>query len=615
MSQANPPDPSQYTMAVQTPAVAFADARLLKARPAIDKWGIPLVASGGFAVAFRLETAHGAWAVRCFSHRSDHLAERYAHISKFIHQLSAPFLLETEFLPRGMRVDGAWWPITLMPWVDGAPLNDWTQAHLSQPAGLAAMRQSLMDVVHHLEMSGAAHGDLQHGNVLVAAGDRPILIDYDGMYVPGLSGMVMPEAGHTNYQHPDRGQLAFGPGLDRYAAISIWSALLALEARPDLWSEFDTGENMLFTGKDYADPARSALLAALRSDERTRAIAIGIERVASVRAEHVPTLSEFAKGKLPALEERPRLSHGSIAPYPVIDLRRPEVLGNFQGRVIAVGEVRAETAGTTSAGDPYLFVDLGSRHERRLKIVIWSETLHQLTSTQRQGLRKGRVVAVTGVLSEWAGRMQIVLERAALLELPTAARVKELVGTAWHEPPPTSSTVDVFVGDVVEHHRFGQGVVQRVDGNVAEIRFSVEIKRIAFKVYALRIIQRASKSSPGQPTPTAKPPATRKRPASAYDEVMNDWMDLVHSNAPASHQPPQPRAKRSATTGQRSTVGPSRSPSATHAKPKPAPTIPRTAAPVAPSAPKASLTTRDAIWIAAGLVVLAVVLAFLVSLN
>ncbi|QLQ08322.1 MAG: hypothetical protein HZY76_21580 [Anaerolineae bacterium] len=55
--------------------------------------------------------------------------------------------------------------------------------------------------MRNLQTHGIAHGDLQHGNVLVAA-DELRLIDYDGMYVPPLSGRESHEIGHRNYQHP-----------------------------------------------------------------------------------------------------------------------------------------------------------------------------------------------------------------------------------------------------------------------------------------------------------------------------------------------------------------------------------------------------------------------------
>jgi hypothetical protein len=60
-----------------------------------------------------------------------------------------------------------------------------------------------------LREAGVAHGDLQHGNVLLVPAtdtDRLSLklVDYDGMFVPALTGAQTGEVGHPAYQHPQR---------------------------------------------------------------------------------------------------------------------------------------------------------------------------------------------------------------------------------------------------------------------------------------------------------------------------------------------------------------------------------------------------------------------------
>src|SRR2546430_4647189 len=53
--------------------------------------------------------------------------------------------------------------------------------------------------------SQVAHGDLQHGNILVRGGSIQ-LVDYDGMWVPALKGRHATEIGHRAYQHPERSE-------------------------------------------------------------------------------------------------------------------------------------------------------------------------------------------------------------------------------------------------------------------------------------------------------------------------------------------------------------------------------------------------------------------------
>ena len=103
--------------------------------------------------------------------------------------------------------------------------------------------------------------------MLLIPGPRPgsyglKLVDYDGMYVPALASLPSGEAGHPNYQHPDRlATRAYSANLDRFPHLVVATSLKALEVLgPDLWGRYDTGDNLLFTEADFRAPAGSALM-------------------------------------------------------------------------------------------------------------------------------------------------------------------------------------------------------------------------------------------------------------------------------------------------------------------------------------------------------------------
>ena len=91
-----------------------------------------------------------------------------------------------------------------------------------------------------------AHGDLQHGNILVNETGALRLIDLDGAWVPTLAGKGVREAGHPAYQHPLRVASDWGPDLDRFPALVIYVALRALAVAPQAWYRLDNGDNLLF---------------------------------------------------------------------------------------------------------------------------------------------------------------------------------------------------------------------------------------------------------------------------------------------------------------------------------------------------------------------------------
>ena len=114
-------------------------------------------------------------------------------------------------------------------------------------------------------MAGDAHGDLQHGNVMVRDDHTPVLVDYDGMCVPRLiSDPPKPcfEFGLKGYVHPLRDTESLSLNLDHFPAWVILIALRASAADPSLFQRFVEEpeiENMLFSAADMANPASSKL--------------------------------------------------------------------------------------------------------------------------------------------------------------------------------------------------------------------------------------------------------------------------------------------------------------------------------------------------------------------
>src|SRR5205809_541573 len=198
------------------------------------------------------------WAIRCFLRPiSDH-AERYDAISKHLRKVRLPYDVNFQFLKQGIQIRSTWFPIVKMQWADGDLMHIHIEKHLRYPASLAALREKWVTLVRHLEAAQVAHGDLQHGNILVRGGSIKLL-DYDGMWVPALRGRNATETGHRSYQHPERGGRDYGKETDRFSALVIYLSLAALERDVTLWERFHTGDNLIFVREDFLQLGRSAI--------------------------------------------------------------------------------------------------------------------------------------------------------------------------------------------------------------------------------------------------------------------------------------------------------------------------------------------------------------------
>jgi hypothetical protein len=263
------PDLTEYHEAVQHPPKAFADPGLKAVALELDQFGMPKPATGANAVVYKAKEPGGfltfkkTWAIRCFLRPiSDH-AERYEAISKHLHKVRLPYDVNFRFLKQGIQIRSNWFPIVKMQWADGDLLHSHIEKQLRYPPSLGVLRQKWVTLVRDLERAQVAHGDLQHGNILVRRGSIH-LVDYDGMWVPALKGRHATETGHRAYQHPERSEQDYGPEIDRFSALVVYLSLAALEKNVTLWERFHTGDNLIFVREDFLQVGRSAIWEELR---------------------------------------------------------------------------------------------------------------------------------------------------------------------------------------------------------------------------------------------------------------------------------------------------------------------------------------------------------------
>lgn len=257
------PTALDYQEAIQNPQICFNDTELKNGTPELNNIGLPKPNSGAFASVFRIKCGKRDWAVKCFVRELSDQQQRYAAVSQHLLAKTLPYTVGFNYLLKGIRIHGQWYPVVKMEWVQGEPLNLFIQKNINNPAIMIHLSNRWIEMIKSLQQANIAHGDLQHGNVLVVNNDFK-LIDYDGMYVPTLSGKPSHELGHRNYQHPLRNEHDFDLYIDNFAAWVIYISLISLSIDPNLWFRFDAGEeHLLFRREDFEQPENSTILSLL----------------------------------------------------------------------------------------------------------------------------------------------------------------------------------------------------------------------------------------------------------------------------------------------------------------------------------------------------------------
>lgn len=260
------PSMVDYQEALQFPRLAFTSSELREGTPVANQLGLPRPICGTFASVYELTRGRRRWAAKCFLRNTPDLHERYAKISAHLRKCRRlQYFVTFEYQEEGIRVRGKSFPLVKMEWVEGCQLNTFIAQNLSRPRLLAKLKKRWDRLLADLQAANIAHGDLQHGNILVRPNADLRLIDYDGMWVPTLEGEGSNETGHPDYQNPGRTQKDFHAGVDEFAGAVIQIAICALRLERSLWEKYDNGDNLLFRRQDFLSPRSSSLITDLQA--------------------------------------------------------------------------------------------------------------------------------------------------------------------------------------------------------------------------------------------------------------------------------------------------------------------------------------------------------------
>lgn len=414
----------EYSAAVQNPRTAFKDPELQAARVKTNPFGLPLVAGGGFTVVFPFEGGGQKWAVRCFHKQMSDLPARYDAISRFIAQNPRDYFVGVKYLADGIKVNSEFHPIIRMSWVEGNPINAFVERNIRQPQQFETLAQRFLEIVRDMEQMGIAHGDLQHGNIMVV-GNTLKLIDYDGMFLPALSRFQSTNVGHVNFQHPARQDTDFNAQIDRFSAILIYLALRALALKPDLWAKYGAGgENLLFQQADFIHPDTSKLLAELEQLPALRHLIPPFRQICRASLASLPSLDSFLRQQSVQLVPAKHITTTLRRQYEVVRADDMRALRSRIGdRLEIVGQI-TNVANPQQAvnGQPYVFIDFGDWRNQCFRLVVWSAALDLFRSTNISlSSLRGIWVSVTGNIEQFKDkygneRIQIVVELPSQIE-------------------------------------------------------------------------------------------------------------------------------------------------------------------------------------------------------
>ncbi len=286
----------QFNEAFQNHNFTLLDSSLKTGIIKKNKFGIPVVISGGFALTYTISTDTSKYAVRCFHKQSNELEKRYEAITKKIKSLNSSYFVDFEFQSNGIVIGGNLYPIVKMIWAKGMTLGEFLSQNYKNQKQLRQLQISFRRLSVFLETNNMAHGDIAPDNIMVSNDGNSIqLIDYDGMYVEDLKYYGSSELGNRNFQHPKRTESIFNKTLDRFSFILLDTVIEILIYNPKIWETTNSDANgIIFRATDFSNPNSSAVFKECKSMFSISEKVKGLERICKeISFANIPSLNDY----------------------------------------------------------------------------------------------------------------------------------------------------------------------------------------------------------------------------------------------------------------------------------------------------------------------------------
>lgn len=257
----NYPSRTDILTAMQNPKVCFKSDEIIGGA-VIKVGGRPIQYSGGYTSVFPFDKKTGERvAVRLWIADIDEAKKRSIAIANYLSNLNSSYFVDFNYIDDAILINGSLYPIVLMEWVDGERLKDYINTNISNLSVILKLAENFKQMVVSFHQEKIAHGDLQHGNILVKPDGTLVVVDYDSMFIEPLNGMKDTIKGLPGYQHPARqNNNELHHKLDYFSELVIYLSLLVFADNPNLWGNYFESEDLLFSKVDFENPKNSKLI-------------------------------------------------------------------------------------------------------------------------------------------------------------------------------------------------------------------------------------------------------------------------------------------------------------------------------------------------------------------
>ena len=156
------------------------------------------------------------------------------------------------------------------------------------------LSDKFLEMVNKLESLEIAHGDLHPKNIIVDNGQLK-LVDYDCIFIKDFKGQQAPEIGDADCQHPNRVNFDYNQKLDRFSALVIYLALVAISE--DIQLKEVRGKEFIFKKTDFLKPKESKTFKKLDNmNSKIKLLSSKLQEYCNTNKPNIDSLEKILEG-------------------------------------------------------------------------------------------------------------------------------------------------------------------------------------------------------------------------------------------------------------------------------------------------------------------------------
>jgi serine/threonine protein kinase len=196
--------------------------------------------------------------------------EKYEAIKGLYNNPELPYFSNCEYLSNAVSINNITQDVLLMDWVGRQNIKEYIIANIHEPQKLQRLAEKILELHKDLNRNGIAHGHLNSSNIYIDTKNELQLIDYDTLFIEGITPSEKTATSYPDYVHPSQKRVTIiNKQADYFSALILYLGVKTLAENPSLWGRFLMGsrEGFIFSQADFADISGSSAYADIKKME------------------------------------------------------------------------------------------------------------------------------------------------------------------------------------------------------------------------------------------------------------------------------------------------------------------------------------------------------------